>query len=178
MRLASVLAVAGMVAATVLGETTTASATTASLPGYYTWVNAKTVDTADNKCLAVSGGIMTPGRGAIQWHCNGGLEQQWSELDLSGAQVYSKLRSAKDPNYCLSVPNNTSEPGVQLIIWPCGNGPEQLWDPVPVRLSHGTGWLLRNKGTGMYAASYRGETGDNVPVIQWNATGDLGQYWY
>lgn len=169
-RIASIVAVAGLAASAVLGGAATASA---AVPGAFTWVNAKT-----GKCMAVSGGVMTGGTPVIQWGCNGNIDQYWLEVDYSGAEIYSEFRSAKDPRFCLAVPHDTTQRGVQLIIWPCGGQLGQFWDPVPVQLGSGVRWLLHNFGTGKYAAVSGGLPDPDVPIIQWDATGNLDQYWF
>jgi hypothetical protein len=172
-RIASALAAAGLVAATLLGGAATAAAADTAVPGAFTWVNAKS-----GKCMAVSGGAMTAGTPVIQWACNGNIDQYWEEVDYSGDEIFTEFRSAKDRDFCLAVPHDTTQIGVQLIIWPCGLQFGHLWDPIPVRLGSGVRWLLHNYVTDKFAAVSQGRTDRGAPVIQWNATGDLSQYWF
>lgn len=145
----------------------------AAVPGAFTWVNAKT-----GKCMAVSGGVMASGTPVIQWDCNGNIDQYWLAVDYSDSHIFSVFRSAKDSTFCLAVPHDTTQVGVQLIIWPCGGQSGQFWDPIPVQLGSGVRWLLNNYGSGRFAAVSGGLPDRGTPIIQWNATGNLDQYWF
>jgi hypothetical protein len=83
-------------------------------------------DTADVKCVDVSGGAPAPGTPLVIQACNGALSQQWEPTaDAAGARLVGT-------NLCLDVPNGTNQLGTQLIVWTCWGGYPQQWDALVV----------------------------------------------
>jgi hypothetical protein len=71
------------------------------------------------RCLDVPGVSMTNGTQVEIWDCNGGANQQWTQLGSGALRVYT--------NKCLDVLNHATAPGSPVAIWDCNGGTNQQW---------------------------------------------------
>jgi hypothetical protein len=77
------------------------------------------VGVGSGRCLDVPGQVQTNGTQEVIWDCNGGINQQWTQLPNGGLQVYGTK--------CLDVLNNATAPGSPVGIWDCNGGTNQQW---------------------------------------------------
>lgn len=72
-----------------------------------------------SRCLDVPGAATANGTLLNIWDCNGGSNQQWTQLSNGAMRVYG--------NKCLDVPNHATAPGTAVQIWDCNSGANQQW---------------------------------------------------
>ena len=71
------------------------------------------------RCLDVTNASMTNGTRLEIWDCNGGANQQWTQLASGALRVYT--------NKCLDVTGHATAPGSPVEIWDCNGGANQQW---------------------------------------------------
>jgi len=82
-------------------------------------VSGRLVGVGSGRCLDVPNQSQTDGTQVIIWDCNGGANQQWTQLSNGALQVYGTK--------CLDVLNRASAPGSPVAIWDCNGGTNQRW---------------------------------------------------
>jgi hypothetical protein len=93
----------------------------AARSGYVTAVNLNS-----GKCLDVTGRSTANGAVVQQWTCNGGTNQEWKPVLISGPpNVYRlvNLNSGK----CLDVTGRSLANGAVIQQWTCNGGTNQEW---------------------------------------------------
>ncbi len=85
----------------------------------YIWVNATA---GQLYVLDVAG--QDPNAQVIDWHWNGGYNQQWAFVPgPNGYQIINR-----GSGQCLSVANGSTDNGAPLVQYPCFGGTDQLWN--------------------------------------------------
>ena len=127
-------------------------------------------------CLGIAGGDMTDGTAALQWHCNGAVDQTWVVAPTDGGwlRLINKATYDNDPTHwsCLGVQGASIAPGARLVIWHCNGSPDQQWSPGP---TSPRSWSnITNRNSGLVIAVSGGGTAEGLNIIQWSAgyTGD------
>ncbi|WP_426505211.1 RICIN domain-containing protein [Dactylosporangium sp. McL0621] len=82
-------------------------------------VSGQLISAQSGRCLDVPNQSQTNGTQVEIWDCNGGANQQWTQLSNGGLRVYS--------NKCLDVLNNATTTGAPVAIWDCNGGANQQW---------------------------------------------------
>src|SRR2546421_184738 len=82
-------------------------------------VSGHLVGVGSGRCLDVPGQSQTNGTQEVIWDCNGGINQQWTQLSNGALQVYGTK--------CLDVLNSATAPGSPVAIWDCNGGTNQQW---------------------------------------------------
>ncbi|OLB75089.1 MAG: galactosylceramidase [Actinobacteria bacterium 13_2_20CM_2_71_6] len=82
-------------------------------------VSGRLVGIGSGRCLDVPGASQTNGTQEVIWDCNGGINQQWTQLSNGALQVYGTK--------CLDVLNQATAPGSPVAIWDCNGGANQQW---------------------------------------------------
>jgi O-glycosyl hydrolase len=125
-------------------------------------VTGHLVGVGSGRCLDVPGGTQTNGTQTIIWDCNGGTNQNWTQLANGALQVYGTK--------CLDVLNQSTAPGAVVAIWDCNGGANQRWtfnaDGTIVGVQ--SGLCLDVTGAG---------TANNTPVEIWTCNGGSNQRW-
>lgn len=83
-------------------------------------VSGRLVSVASGRCLDVPNQSQTDGTQVIIWDCNGGANQQWTQLSNHELQVYGTK--------CLDVLGHATAPGSVVAIWTCNGGANQQWN--------------------------------------------------
>jgi hypothetical protein len=82
-------------------------------------VSGRLVGVGSGRCLDVPNQSQTNGTQVIIWDCNGGANQQWTQLSNGALQVYGTK--------CLDVLGHATAPGSPVAIWDCNGGANQRW---------------------------------------------------
>jgi hypothetical protein len=82
-------------------------------------VSGQLVGAGSGRCLDVPNVSMTNGTQLEIWDCNGGSNQQWTQLANGGLRVYA--------NKCLDVIGHATAAGSKVAIWDCNGGTNQQW---------------------------------------------------
>jgi O-glycosyl hydrolase len=82
-------------------------------------VSGRLVSVASGRCLDVPNVSQTDGTQLIIWDCNGGTNQQWTQLSNGEFQVYGTK--------CMDVLGHATAPGSVVAIWTCNGGANQQW---------------------------------------------------
>jgi O-glycosyl hydrolase len=82
-------------------------------------VSGQLIGVQSGRCLDVPGQSQTNGVQVEIWDCNGGANQQWTQLSNGALQVYGIK--------CLDVLNQATAPGSPVAIWACNGGANQQW---------------------------------------------------
>jgi len=77
------------------------------------------VGVGSGRCLDVPNQSTANGTLLAIWDCNGGSNQQWTQLANGAFQVYGTK--------CLDVLNHNTAPGSAVAIWDCTGGANQRW---------------------------------------------------
>jgi len=77
------------------------------------------VGAQSGRCLDVPNVSTANGTQVEIWDCNGGANQQWTQLSNGSLQVYG--------NKCLEVPGQATAPGSPVAIFDCNGGTNQQW---------------------------------------------------
>jgi len=125
-------------------------------------VSGRLVGVGSGRCLDVPNQSQTNGTRLVIWDCNGGANQNWTQLANGGLQVYGTK--------CLDVLNQSTTPGAAVAIWDCNGGANQRWtfnaDGTIVGVQ--SGLCLDVTGAG---------TANNTPVEIWTCNGGSNQRW-
>ncbi|MFG2848433.1 RICIN domain-containing protein [Kitasatospora sp. NPDC048296] len=164
----TLLTVAGALAAAAPALSPAAAATPViSSGGVYTLTNVHSA-----KLMDVQHASASPGAPVLQWHDNGGANQEWLITRTSSGSY--TLRSANS-GLCLDTPDaaNTTPP-VQLVQNTCDGSTHQQWK---VRALVDGSYTLANAANGLLADDANGSTTDGTAVIQWRANHGANQHW-
>jgi hypothetical protein len=82
-------------------------------------ISGPLVGAGSGRCLDVPNVSMTNGTQVEIWDCNGGSNQQWTQLSSGALRVYT--------NKCLDVIGHATAPGSKVAIWDCNGGANQQW---------------------------------------------------
>ncbi|WP_042394348.1 RICIN domain-containing protein [Streptacidiphilus carbonis] len=149
--------------------------------GYYRILN-----TFSGKYLAVPGGSLNPGTGAIQWTTTGGAEQDWS-VEPSPAGGYTVTNRRSDLALTMATDaNGQTSTGEQVTQAALTSAPDQRWNLTQTTapdLSTGQ-FVIANENSGKYAevaGAGNGTQADqyrdvNHPDQYWTFT-QVGSYW-
>ena len=77
------------------------------------------VGAGSGRCVDVPNQTQTNGTQLVIWDCNGGANQQWTQLSNGGFQVYGSK--------CMDVLGHNTAPGSVVAIWDCNGGTNQQW---------------------------------------------------
>ena len=82
-------------------------------------VSGALISAQSGRCLDVPN-VSTANNTQVEiWDCNGGSNQQWTQIDGGGLRVYG--------NKCLDVSNSATAPGSPVAIFDCNGGANQQW---------------------------------------------------
>jgi galactose oxidase len=112
------------------------------------------------KCLDITGSSTAAGAAAIQWHCNYGVNEQWT------VQLYSANGSRiieQQSGDCLVVSGAATWNGAPLVQEPCTGANNELWSFV----ANGANFQIVNKNSGQCASVGGGSTADAAAILQW-----------
>jgi hypothetical protein len=82
-------------------------------------VSGPLIGAQSGRCLDVPNVSTANGTQVEIWDCNGGSNQQWTQLSNGTLQVYG--------NKCLDVSNNATAAGSPVAIFDCNGGANQQW---------------------------------------------------
>ena len=82
-------------------------------------ISGPLVGAQSGRCLDVPNVSMVNGTQLEIWDCNGGSNQQWTQLTGGALRVYA--------NKCLDVVGHATAPGSKVAIWDCNGGANQQW---------------------------------------------------
>ncbi|HKE17574.1 MAG TPA: RICIN domain-containing protein [Kofleriaceae bacterium] len=82
-------------------------------------VSGRLVGVGSGRCLDVPNQSTANGVQPVIWDCNGGANQQWTQLPGGALQVYGTK--------CLDVLDHNTAPGSAVAIWDCTGGANQRW---------------------------------------------------
>jgi hypothetical protein len=124
--------------------------------------SGRLVGAGSGRCLDVPGQSQTNGTLLEIWDCNGGANQQWTQLPGGELQVYGTK--------CLDVPGHATAAGTAVEIWDCNGGGNQQWtvraDGTIVGVE--SGLCLDVTGAG---------TANGAGVEIWTCNGQSNQKW-
>lgn len=132
---------------------------------YYTLRNVNSGQLAD-----VYQGQTTDGASVIQWPSNGGTNQQWNIVQVTG-QLYKIVN--RNSGKVLDVPNGNHRRGTALDQWTWNGGNNQLWYFEPA----GSGWVIRNFETGQVMEVGGNSTTNGAAIDEWMALNQPNQTW-
>jgi alpha-galactosidase len=81
-------------------------------------------------------------------------------------------------NMCIDNPNFSQANNTKMDIWKCVGPPRQTneqWEWKPIDASE---WTIKNRSSGKCLTMQNGDTGDNVPVIQYDCFSQTHARWY
>jgi O-glycosyl hydrolase len=134
--------------------------------GYYELANHNS-----HLLLDINGASTSNGAKAIQWNGNGGTNQQWSLVPVSGGYYNIVNRNS---GLFLDVTSSSTSPGASVIQWNSNGGTNQQWSLVPIS---GGYYNIVNRNSGLLLDVTSGSTSPGASVIQWSSTGGTNQQW-
>ena len=96
------------------------------------------------------------------WDCNGGSNQQWTQLSNGAIQVYGTK--------CMDVLGHDTAPGATVAIWDCTGGANQQWRV------NADGTIVGVE-SGLCLDVTGARTGNGTPVEIWTCNGGSNQKW-
>ncbi|MFI6932978.1 RICIN domain-containing protein [Streptomyces sp. NPDC050287] len=132
---------------------------------YYTIRNAGSGMPAD-----VANGNTADGAGVIQWPSNGGTNQQWNIVPVSG-NLYKIVN--RNSGKVMDIGNGSHSRGTTLDQWTWNGGNNQLWYFEPVS----GGWVIRNFESGQALEVAGASTTAGAAIDQWTALNQTNQTW-
>lgn len=134
----------------------------------------------NNRCLGIAGGNMTDGTPAVQWTCNGHVDQEWVVAPTNNGW-YELVNQATydngDPTNwsCLGVAGGSLALGAIMVIWHCNGHLDQQWAPGPT--ASGAPSTITDRNSGMVIAVNGGGTADGLNIIQWYSGNTNDKLW-
>ena len=127
------------------------------------------------KVLDVTGASTADGAQIIQYEWNGGENQKWSFIPLSGKDKgYYRIESVNSGK-CLDINGGSKEAGAKLIQYTLNNGDNQKFKLIP--LSDDV-YKIECKHSKL-VLDVTGESLDNsIDIIQWKWKSSLNQQWF
>jgi hypothetical protein len=123
------------------------------------------------KCADIPGSARDDGVQLKQYSCNGGGNQQWSELDLGNGYVNLIARHS---GKCLDVSDGSTADGAAAVQWTCNGGTNQQWQAQAADGGY-VRWVARHSGKCLDVVS--ASTADGAAVKQYPCTGVTNQQW-
>ncbi len=123
------------------------------------------------KCADIPGSARDDGVQLKQYSCNGGGNQQWSELDLGNGYVNLIARHS---GKCLDVSDGSTADGATAVQWTCNGGTNQQWQAQAADGGY-VRWVARHSGKCLDVVS--ASTADGAAVKQYPCTGVTNQQW-
>jgi O-glycosyl hydrolase len=134
--------------------------------GYYELVNRNS-----NLLLDVNGASTSNGAKVIQWNGNGGSNQQWSLVSVSGG-YYNVVN--RNSGLLLDVSGASTSSGASVIQYSNNGGSNQQWSLVSV----GGGYYnVVNRNSGLLLDVSGASTSPGANVIQYSNNGGTNQQW-
>jgi O-glycosyl hydrolase len=124
-----------------------------------------------NLLLDVSGASTSNGASVIQWNGNGGTNQQWGLVPVSGGYYNIVNRHS---GLLLDVTSSSTSPGASVIQWSSTGGTNQQWSLVA---AGGGYYNIVNRHSGLLLDVNGASTSNGASVIQWSSTGGTNQQW-
>jgi hypothetical protein len=118
----------------------------------------------------VYGAQTTDGASVVQWPNNGGANQQWNIVQVTG-QLYKIVNV--NSHEVLDVPNGNHSKGTALVQWTWNGGNNQLWYFEPAN----GGWVIRNFETKQVMEVGGNSTSNGAAVDEWMALNQTNQTW-
>jgi O-glycosyl hydrolase len=125
-------------------------------------VGGQLVSAQSGRCLDVPNASQTNGVQVTIWDCNGGPNQQWTQLSDGGLRVYGTK--------CLDVLDQGTAPGSAVGIWDCNGGANQRWT------LNGDG-TIAGAQSGLCLDVTGEATANGTPVQIWTCGGGANQRW-
>jgi hypothetical protein len=110
------------------------------------------------------------GGSVIQWPSNGGANQQWNIVPVSG-QLYKIVN--RNSGKALDINNSSHRTGTALQQYTYNGGNNQLWYFEPTS----GGYVIRNFETGQVLEVSAGSTANGAAIDQWMALNQSNQAW-
>ena len=125
-------------------------------------VTGRLLGAGSGRCLDVPNVSQTNGTQVEIWDCNGGTNQQWTQLTNGSLQVYGTK--------CLNVRNSATAAGTPVDISDCTGAANQRWTVNPGGTIVGvqSGLCLDVTGAG---------TANGTLVEIWTCNGNTNQQW-
>ncbi|SPF06233.1 RICIN domain-containing protein [Streptomyces sp. MA5143a] len=120
--------------------------------------------------MDVNQGSTADGAGVIQWPSNGGTNQQWNIVPVSG-QLYKIVN--RNSGKVLAMNNSSHRRGTALRQYTYDGGNNQLWYFEPTS----GGYLIRNFESGQVLEVGAGSTADGAAISQWMPLNHVYQAW-
>ncbi len=114
------------------------------------------------RCLDVPGQSQTNGTQVGIWDCNGGANQNWTQLAGGALQVYGTK--------CLDVQNHSTAPGGIVDIWDCTGGANQRW-------TFNTDGTIVGVESGLCLDVTGAGTANGAKIEIWTCNGGANQRW-
>lgn len=129
------------------------------------------VNRLSGKVLDVKDNSTANGARIQQWDYAGGLNQQWSRVDV-GSGYFKVL--ARSTGKALDVVDNSMANGAQIQQWDYTGGLNQQWQFIDV----GSGYFkIIVRSTGKALDDTNNSTSNGTIMQQWDYTGGLNQQW-
>ncbi|MEV6942520.1 RICIN domain-containing protein [Streptomyces sp. NPDC051172] len=122
------------------------------------------------KLMDVNGGSTADGASVIQWPSNGGANQQWTIVPVSG-QLYKIVN--RNSGKALDIDNSSHRTGTALQQYTYNGGNNQLWYFEPTS----GGYVIRNFESRQVLEVGGGSTADGAAVSQWMPLNQTNQAW-
>jgi hypothetical protein len=123
------------------------------------------------KCADIPSSSRDDGVALTQYTCNGGGNQQWSELDLGNGYV---SLIARHSGKCLDISDASTADGAPAVQWPCNGGTNQQWQLQATDSGYAR-IVARHSGKCLDVVS--GSTADGAAVKQYPCTAVANQQW-
>lgn len=131
----------------------------------------KIVNRLSGKALDVKDNSTANGARIQQWDYSGGLNQQWSRVDV-GSGYFKVL--ARSTGKALDVVDNSTANGAQIQQWDYSGGLNQQWQFVDL----GTGYFkIIVRSTGKALDDTNNSTANGTIMQQWDYVGGTNQQW-
>jgi len=126
-------------------------------------VSGALVGVGSNRCLDVPNQSQTNGVQLVIWDCNGGANQQWTQLSNGAFQVYGTK--------CLDVRGQGTAPGTIVDIWDCNGGANQRW-------TFNADGTIVGVQSGLCLDVTGAATGNGALIEIWTCNGGNNQRWF
>ena len=126
-------------------------------------VSGALVGVGSNRCLDVPNQSQTNGVQLVIWDCNGGANQQWTQLSNGAFQVYGTK--------CLDVRGQGTTPGTIVDIWDCNGGANQRW-------TFNADGTIVGVQSGLCLDVTGAATGNGALIEIWTCNGGSNQRWF
>jgi hypothetical protein len=144
------------------------------------------VNRHSGKCLDLPGSLISKaGAGMEQWTCNGGRNQMFQFLAVSGGWTGGTTNWKQSPGkgyvivnaasgQGLNIPGNSWQQGKQIIQWPYSIDTNEVWLPVSVG---GGYYYIKSLLDGQVIDDRGASYSNGAMAIQWPNWGGANQQW-